>query len=111
MPIQAYDGFIRMTNFCKTHVPEEILQALEPIKDDDSKVKEYGIQLCTQMCRELINNGVQYLHFYTLNLEKSVVDVIHNLKIERKQRNLPWRKPSFKSRQEETVRPIFWANK
>lgn len=63
------------------------------------------------MCEELIENGVKYLHFYTLNLEKSVIDIIHNLKIERKQRKLPWRKPSFKAWADETVRPIFWSNK
>jgi methylenetetrahydrofolate reductase (NADPH) len=97
MPIQAYEGFKRMTSMCKTFVPEAIWQNLEPIKEDESLVKAYGIKLCTEMCETLINNGVQYLHFYTLNLEKAVIDVIHNLKIERTQRKLPWRKPSFKS--------------
>jgi len=50
MPIQSYDGFKRMTMLCKTFVPEEVSLALEPIKDDDSSVKQYGIELCTKMC-------------------------------------------------------------
>jgi hypothetical protein len=32
MPIQDYNGFKRMTGFCKTYVPKEILDELEPIK-------------------------------------------------------------------------------
>lgn len=84
MPIQSYEGFKRMTVLCKTAVPDEILWGLEPIKDDDAQVKQYGIEVATQMCKELIEKGTKFLHFYTLNLEKSVVDVIHNLKIERK---------------------------
>jgi methylenetetrahydrofolate reductase (NADPH) len=43
MPIQAYMGFIRMTGFCKTKVPQAIFDALEPIKDDEEAVKKYGI--------------------------------------------------------------------
>ena len=32
MPIQNYQGFKRMTGFCKTHVPQHITDALEPIQ-------------------------------------------------------------------------------
>ena len=73
-----------MTTLCKTYVPEHIMRGLEPIKEDDSAVKLFGIEVATQMCKELIENDIKYLHFYTLNLEKSVIDIIHNLKIERK---------------------------
>lgn len=32
MPIHTYAGFVRMTALCKTFVPKEIHEALEPIK-------------------------------------------------------------------------------
>lgn len=32
MPIQTFGGFSRMTHMCKTFVPDEVLNALEPIK-------------------------------------------------------------------------------
>jgi hypothetical protein len=32
MPIQDYRGFKKMTGFCKTHVPKDVLEALEPIR-------------------------------------------------------------------------------
>jgi 5,10-methylenetetrahydrofolate reductase len=38
MPIQSYAGFKRMTDLCKTFVPEHITTALEAIKDDADKV-------------------------------------------------------------------------
>ena len=38
MPIQSYAGFKRMTDLCKTFVPEYITAALEDIKDDADKV-------------------------------------------------------------------------
>jgi methylenetetrahydrofolate reductase (NADPH) len=39
MPIMTYGGFKRMTGFCKTRIPADILKALEAIKDDDEAVK------------------------------------------------------------------------
>ena len=43
MPIMTYGGFKRMTGFCKTYVPQEILDTLEPIKDNEQAVK---VPLC-----------------------------------------------------------------
>ena len=111
MPIQSYGGFQRMTTLCKTHVPEHIMTELEEFKDDDAAVKQYGVDHCVKMCQELIDNDIKYLHFYTLNLEKSVASIINKLGIERKQKKLPWVKPTHSNRSSENVRPIFWANK
>lgn len=53
MPIQSYNGFKRMTTLSKTIVPDAIHEALEPIKDDDKAVKQYGIKLAIEMCKKL----------------------------------------------------------
>ena len=39
MPIQSYAGFTKMTGFCKTKVPQRILDELELVKDDDAKAQ------------------------------------------------------------------------
>lgn len=39
MPVMTYGGFKRMTTFCKTQIPETILETLEGIKDNDEAVK------------------------------------------------------------------------
>jgi methylenetetrahydrofolate reductase (NADPH) len=115
MPIHGFAGFERMTTLCKTSVPDSIREALEPIKTDDEAVKAYGIKLCIEMCKELLANGVEILHFYTLNLEKSVTAILEGLGLldPEVRRPLPWRsRPSLtNSRGKETVRPIFWANR
>lgn len=111
MPIQNYSGFKKMTSLCQTKVPKQLLEDLESISHDEHKVKEYGIDLCVKMCNELISKGIKFLHFYTINLETSVVESVKKLGIMKKHKKLPWKKPSFKGRSDETVRPIFWANK
>jgi methylenetetrahydrofolate reductase (NADPH) len=57
MPVQSFSSFKRMTAFCRTHVPDKIWNDLNPIADDDSIVKAYGVKLCVEMCTELFSTG------------------------------------------------------
>ncbi|PCI98001.1 MAG: methylenetetrahydrofolate reductase [Flavobacteriales bacterium] len=110
LPIVNYDNFKKLTEFCKIKIPEYILADLEPIKNDDKKVAEYGIQLSIKMCQKLIDNNINYLHLYTLNRESSCVKIIEGLDLTKdlhEKRAFPW-KPRIGS--DENVRPIFWNN-
>ena len=100
-----------MIEFTKTKIPQEIFEALEPLKTDDELVRKFGIEFGVKQCKDLIANGYKFIHFYTMNLERSVIEMINGLGICDKHKDLPFKKPSFKSRQKEEVRPIFWAIK
>jgi methylenetetrahydrofolate reductase (NADPH) len=82
MPIQSYSSFQKMTTFCRTRVPDAVWRDLAPIRDDDEQVKAYGVKLCIEMCDTLGKNGVHGFHFYTLNLEKSVMSVLKELGVD-----------------------------
>jgi methylenetetrahydrofolate reductase (NADPH) len=114
MPIQSYAGFRRMTGLCKTFVPKAIDEALEPIKDNESAVKEYGVDLAVQMCKELMEGGVPGLHLYTLNLEKSATAICEKLGLVDdeliRQKDYPFNR-STGTRGVESTRPIFWAQR
>lgn len=114
MPINNYKGFLRMSGFCKTKVPAEIMAALEPIKDNEEAVRNYGIHLGTEMCKKILASGTKTLHLYTLNMEKSALAILLNLGLieeSKISRPLPWRRPTNVNRTKEDVRPIFWANR
>lgn len=110
MPIHSYAGFVRMTTLSKTKVPQEVRDILEPIKDNEEAVKEYGIHLTIENCKKLLNAGVRGFHFYTLNLERSVTKIVQGLGfVSDIARPLPWKTtPSPKNRSKEDVRPVFW---
>ncbi|CAN0922991.1 Methylenetetrahydrofolate reductase 1 [Linum grandiflorum] len=114
MPINNYKGFIRMTGFCKTKIPAEITAALEPIKDNDEAVRAYGVHLGAEMCKKIIAHGINTVHLYTLNMEKSALGILSTLGVieeSKISRSLPWRRPANIFRVKEDVRPIFWANR
>merc|ERR1719487_2092320 len=113
MPIQSYAGFRRMTGLCKTFIPKAIDESLELIKDNENAVKEYGIELAVQMCRELMDGGCPGLHLYTLNLEKSATAICEKLGLvdeSLKHREYPFNR-STGTRGVESTRPIFWAQR
>lgn len=78
MPIMTYNGFKKMTSFCKTKIPKHIGETVEILKDNDEAIKAYGISLGTMMVQRLLTAGVPGVHMYTLNLERSAVSILRH---------------------------------
>ena len=57
-------------------IPSEITAALDPIKDNEEAVKQYGIHLGTEMCKKILATGIKTLHLYTLNMDKSAIGIL-----------------------------------
>lgn len=78
--LQGYQSLRQLVKLSKLEVPEEITSILEPIKDNDAAIRNYGIQLAVDMCRVLLDSGkVPGLHFYTLNREVATMEVLRQL--------------------------------
>lgn len=118
MPIQNYGGFQRATARFRTIVPQHFHDALDPIKDDDQKVREVGTRLVGDLCKKIVNpeNGLRVsgLHIYTMNLERGSRMLLEYLHLEPSMsqvKTLPWTPSLTPKRREEGIRPIFWANR
>jgi len=81
MCINAYPGFKKMTNFCKTRVPKSLEDKMDSMKEDSAAVKAFGVEFGAEICQQLMDFGADVLHFYTLNLEKVVYGITDALKI------------------------------
>ncbi len=64
---------------CGSKLTSEITETLAKLGDDDAAVAEFGIDYATRQCADLIANGVEGLHFYTLNKSKAVLQILANL--------------------------------
>ncbi|XP_078498336.1 methylenetetrahydrofolate reductase (NADPH) isoform X2 [Lissotriton helveticus] len=113
-PIQGYHSLRQLVKLSKLEVPNEIKEVIEPIKDNDAAIRNYGIDLAVSMCREILDSGLVHgLHFYTLNREVATMDVLRRLGLwkEDPRRPLPWAVSAHPKRRVEDVRPIFWASR
>ena len=74
-------------------------------------MQAYGVQFGVEQTSDLINRGYQFIHYYTMNLESSVLKILQGNGTLDKKRDLPFRQMTTTERSEEQVRPIFWAIK
>ncbi|XP_032719308.1 methylenetetrahydrofolate reductase isoform X1 [Lontra canadensis] len=113
-PIQGYHSLRQLVKLSRLEVPQQIKDVIEPIKDNDAAIRNYGIEQAVSLCQELLASGlVPGLHFYTLNREMATTEVLKRLGmwIEDPRRPLPWAVSAHPKRREEDVRPIFWASR
>ncbi len=81
LPILGTAQIKRFCGICKARLPAPVLERLEACAEDDEAARRYGIELATQMCDELIREGVDGIHFYTLNRSESTGAVLRNLNL------------------------------
>ncbi len=79
MPITNYTKLARFSDACGTEIPRWIRKQLEAYGDDSESIMKFGEEVITQMCEDLIENGVPGLHFYTLNQADPCLNIWKNL--------------------------------
>lgn len=81
LPILSGSQIKKFTTLCGAKIPAAMLAKLEQLGDDDEAVTQYGIEYATRQCEELLRQGAEGLHFYTLNKVRSTLAVVKNLGI------------------------------
>jgi len=64
---------------CFATMPDRVVSRFEKANGDPDEMKKIGIEVATEQARDLLNHGVPYLHFYTLNQADPVIEVVKNL--------------------------------
>lgn len=68
MPITSKSGMIRMAELALgARFPARLIRAVERCGGGDDAVAKVGIHWATEQCRDLLDNNVRGIHFYTLN--------------------------------------------
>ncbi|MRJ77809.1 methylenetetrahydrofolate reductase [NAD(P)H] [Aeromicrobium sp. SMF47] len=80
MPILNFAQVARMAELSGAEMPSEVLEQIEPIQDDKAAVRAKGIELATQLCRDLLAGGAPGLHFITLNRSKATREIFEALR-------------------------------
>jgi methylenetetrahydrofolate reductase (NADPH) len=80
MPIATTTGMRRMAELAAgSRFPAKLLKALNRAGDDAEAVRRVGISYATQQCTDLLNQGVDGIHFYTLNQSSATREIYANL--------------------------------
>jgi methylenetetrahydrofolate reductase (NADPH) len=79
MPITSLVSVQRMAQLSGYAVPEDIVRRIEAGGDERDEIRRRGIEVATELCRDLLEAGVPGLHFYTLNFSKATREIYTNL--------------------------------
>ena len=68
MPITSISGCKRIAELAGgARFPTRLLRALQQCQSDPERVRRVGIEYALEQCRDLLDNDIAGIHFYTLN--------------------------------------------
>lgn len=79
MPITDFKKIKEFASFCKATIPKDIEEKMVPLINKQDEMFKLGIEHAIKQCADLINNGIKYLHFYTLNKSEAFSTIIDGL--------------------------------
>ena len=79
MPITSKAGMVRMAELALgARIPAALLKSVGRCADD-AAVARVGVHWATEQCRDLLDNDVRGIHFYTLNRSDATRQIYANL--------------------------------
>ncbi len=75
MPILNVAQIKRFISMCGAKIPHPLLMKLEAVESDPEAVHAAGVAYAIGQCRDLLEKGVDGIHFYTLNKSKATVEI------------------------------------
>ncbi|MCS6852002.1 MAG: methylenetetrahydrofolate reductase [NAD(P)H] [Gemmataceae bacterium] len=79
LPFLSAEQIHRFTSLCGARLPPELRRRIDAHAHDDEAVRRIGVEVCTEMCRRLLDEGVPGFHIYCLNRVPSAAEILHNL--------------------------------
>jgi len=80
MPILNVSQIKRFVGMCGAKIAPALLAKLEAVESNPEAVYEAGVEHAVAQSEDLIRNGVDGIHFYTLNKSKATVDICKALR-------------------------------
>jgi methylenetetrahydrofolate reductase (NADPH) len=79
MPINNYNQLARFSDACGAEIPRWLRKRLEEFDDDLESIRAFGLEVVTEMCQRLLDQGAPGLHFYTMNQSELILALWENL--------------------------------
>jgi methylenetetrahydrofolate reductase (NADPH) len=79
LPISNLKQLERMAELGGTEIPKSIRERALEIGDDLEGLRQFGIEVASQIAERLIQGHVSGLHFYTMNSARATIAVLQNL--------------------------------
>jgi methylenetetrahydrofolate reductase (NADPH) len=79
MPVTNLSQVTRFAALSGAEFPADFAARLEAVADDPAEVRRIGVEVASELCRDLLDAGAPGLHFYTLNRSPATREIFANL--------------------------------
>lgn len=79
LPIMDVNKIKQFCQRCGATLPGHLVQKLDKARASAQAAKKIGIEVAIEQCADLLKNGVNCFHFYTLNRSEAVIEIVNNL--------------------------------
>jgi methylenetetrahydrofolate reductase (NADH) len=79
MPVTNLSQVTRFAALSGAEFPADLAARLEAVAENPAEVRRIGIEVASQLCRDLLEGGAPGLHFYTLNRSTATREIYANL--------------------------------
>ncbi len=79
MPINNFANLARFSRNCGAEIPRWICRRVEAFGEDQDSIRQFGIEVISQLCQTLIESGAPGIHFYTMNQVEPTRAIVNNL--------------------------------
>jgi len=81
MPITNYKQLARFSALCGAEIPRWLKLRLEAYGDDRDAIKALGLEVISDLCQRVLEQGAPGLHFYTMNQAVPTLAIWENLNL------------------------------
>ncbi len=80
MPISNYNQIKKFVSMCNAKIPIKLNEEIEKYKEKPEEIEKIGIEFAIHQVEDLIKNGVDGIHFYTLNKSRATILIYNEIK-------------------------------
>lgn len=79
-PISNSKQIKRITELSGATIPADLMKALEKYADSPEDMEKFGTEFAVRQVEELLKEGINYFHFYTMNRYQQTRNILYQLR-------------------------------
>jgi len=79
MPFINFDNIQRFASNTGAEIPRWVCKRMESLRGNEEDMQKFGVDVVTQLCQTLLENGCPGIHFYTMNQVEPTQQIYSNL--------------------------------
>ena len=89
MPVTNFTSVVQFADQCGAAIPPSMADAFAGLEDDPETRRQVASDLAAAQCQELLDRGIKFFHFYTLNRADLTFAICHSVGLAADRRRAP----------------------